>query len=190
MTTKLPYNWIGNWKSSNDSDLEDRLSQRFLRWNSFKTEEAYHRSLGFFQHVQKDIMDFNQTGEIYEILPPLMSVVFLPKIQTEIDLIGEVNMPAHWPLPILRAFDMYAVIGWLLEVEQLLLHAKMSYFMQSAAFGKETWGSVSCDDFANCVEDAYDEYNSWSLSPGQQNNYHLGRIAASVRLDSLSALML
>jgi hypothetical protein len=190
VTKELPHNWIGDWENSNDADWGDCLSQRFLHRNSFRTEAAYHRSLGFFQHVQKDILDFHQTDEIYEILPPLMSAVFLPKIQAEMDLIGHAILPARSPLPILRAFDMYAKIGWLLEVEQLLLSAKMSYFMQSAAYGKNTWGSVSGDDFANCLEDAYDEYNSWSLSPGQQNNYHLGRIAATVRLDTLSAFML
>lgn len=192
MTDKLP---LGAYEEPLDyCTVINDIGQRFLKRECFQTEEAYLRTITFFNTVRQDILAFNHVEEIQESMPPLLSFLILPRIDSEIALLSDFRAPAFEPFRIAQDFDKFAETGWLLTVERILFYAKMAFNLQHwgryPEFGLESWMSMTAEDFSNCYEDAEDEIWSWSLTQGEKCNFHVGRIASIARLDSLSAVML
>ena len=192
MTDQLP---LGSGTEPLDyCSIINDIGQRFLDRNCFRTEEAYRRSITFFTAVRQDILVFNHIEKIQESLPPLLSILILPRIDSEAALLADFDAPAIEPLRLTQDFDKFAEIGWLLTVEQILFHAKMAFNMQhwsrDPEFGLQSWMSMTAEDFANCHQDVDEEFWSWPLTQGEEDNFQVGRIASIARLDSLSAIML
>jgi hypothetical protein len=188
------HHWFEDDDFDSNRDSYYALEHRFLVRESFKTIESYHRMLAFFQLVQQDISVFHHLVEIQEILPPLMTFVFLPKLEPEIAAIENFRVPNVQPLRLIKELNKYGEIGWLLVVERMVHFAKGSYVLdnwgKAECNGSDTWGATSSDDFSNSLEDANDEFLSWSLTQMQEDSYNFGRNTAIARLDTLSALIL